>query len=481
MVAPSLQLYEKIRNTKELIKKNKRHLIEDYRNKYPNDFISETEHDKLQQIKPWMESHNKERKLRTINKTHTHLSYSQQSLQTPYDNILILCVDFNDKPAQIPISEIYNKFFTDIPINLTNMPIRSSFKTFWLSNSYNSYNPTGEVHGWYRAPQLYSYYTDNNYSLGDYPNNIQKLVEDVLSLISTDPNIDLQQIDTNNDNHIDYLMIIHAGDDAASTGNVNDVWSHMWEISPKTIKGKIFRYYATTSEYIYHPSFNNDPRRIGVDCHEFGHLLDLPDLYDYSGNSNGVGLFSIMSHGSWLNDGYLPSNLDAWSKFKLGYTNTLTNQNGILQLTDANTSNTNYIFTKDINNTNEYFIIENRQQTSFDYFLPANGMLVWKVNELQPTNDNELCFKVALIQADNMKHLENQINYGDNGDPYPGLTNKRSLGQITTPSTIMCNNTYPSNNFYITSISDSNNTMTFYAYIYNEEICSPPLCDFSMI
>ena len=80
-----------------------------------------------------------------------------------------------------------------------------------------------------------------------------------------------------------------------------------------------------------------------------------------------------------------------------------------------------------------------------------------------------------------MKHLENQINYGDTGDSYPGSTNKRSLGQITTPSTVMCNNTYPSTNFYITNISDSNNIMTFYAYSYNEETCSLPLCTFSIM
>lgn len=481
MVSPSLTLQKKIRNTKTLIKTNKKHLINNYKNKYPNDFITEFEYDKIETIKPYIELYNKNKTLKTIHNHSIKTSQTPQTLQTTHDNILILCVDFYDKPAQIHISDIYNKFFTNIPINIYDNPIRSSFKNFWLTNTYNSYNPTGEVHGWYRAPQSYSYYTDNNYGLGDYPNNTQKLVEDVLNLINDDININLSQIDINNDTNIDYLMIIHAGDDAASTGNVNDIWSHMWVINPKIIKGKIFNYYATTSEYIYSPTYKiNDPRVIGVDCHEFGHLLGLPDLYDYSGNSNGVGLYSLMSHGGWANDGYLPSNLDAWSKFKLGYTNSQINQNGTLTVSNTNTNNINYIFTKDNNNTNEYFIIENRQPTSFDYFLPSNGLFVWKVNELQSTNDNELCFKVALIQADNMKHLENQINYGDSGDSYPGSTNKRSLGQITTPSTIMCDNTYPSNSFYITNISDSNDTMTFYAYTYLEETCSPPSCEFSI-
>ena len=37
--------------------------------------------------------------------------------------------------------------------------------------------------------------------------------------------------------------------------------------------------------------------------HEYGHDLGLPDLYDTSGGENGTAFWTLMSSGSWLNEG----------------------------------------------------------------------------------------------------------------------------------------------------------------------------------
>ena len=61
---------------------------------------------------------------------------------------------------------------------------------------------------------------------------------------------------------------------------------------------------------------------MGVFAHEFGHALGLPDLYDTTYNSEGVGEWSLMGYGSWLGiskDGDRPAHLDAWSKSVLGW------------------------------------------------------------------------------------------------------------------------------------------------------------------
>jgi M6 family metalloprotease-like protein len=71
--------------------------------------------------------------------------------------------------------------------------------------------------------------------------------------------------------------------------------------------------------------FDNDPgsqgiTRIGVICHENGHFLDLPDLYDYGGDSAGVGNFCLMAGGSWNgNYGTQPAHMSAWCKKILGW------------------------------------------------------------------------------------------------------------------------------------------------------------------
>lgn len=478
MVSPHPNLEKKIRNTENLIKQNKRHLIKDHKKNYPDNFISENEYDTYNTIKPHIESV-KPKKLRQIqNQNQTTHQTQHQSLQSPqiHDKILVLCVDFIDKPAQIPISNIYNKFFTDIPIDYFANPTISSFKTYYKENSYNTFIPEGEVHGWYRAPQPYTYYTNNNYGYGNYPNNSQKLFEDIINIASSDINLNFSSLDIDNDSIIDYVMIIHAGDDAASTGNVNDIWSHAWETSPFLINGFGFKYYATTSEYIYDSYYGLDYRKIGIDAHEFGHLLGLPDLYDYSGNSYGAGDYSLMAYGTWSSNGYIPTHLDAWSKFKLGWSNTIiydpSQSNTNITIDNAEINNTNHLFKS--KNSNEYFILENRQHISFDYLLSANGILIWKINELKTYNDNEICYKVGLLQADGQKHLENKINLGDQGDSFPGSYNIRSFNSTTNPNTQLCDGTY--SNLSIINISDSSNTMTFDAIIScnqnNQPICT---------
>ncbi len=45
---------------------------------------------------------------------------------------------------------------------------------------------------------------------------------------------------------------------------------------------------------------------VGVFAHEYGHDLGLPDLYDYYGE-NGTGFWTLMSSGSWMDEGRTPS------------------------------------------------------------------------------------------------------------------------------------------------------------------------------
>ncbi len=54
--------------------------------------------------------------------------------------------------------------------------------------------------GWKRAPNTYSYYTGSNYCLdGGYPNNCQKLAEDVINAI--DGVVDFRNYDNNGDGY----------------------------------------------------------------------------------------------------------------------------------------------------------------------------------------------------------------------------------------------------------------------------------------
>ncbi len=459
MVAPHPDLQKKIRNTKKLVKEKKEHLIPGLVEQFPDQYMTLDDFNIIQEIKPWVET------VKPV-KRRGGPPGSLATMQTSHDRIIILCVDFSDLQAYNSTQTIYDRFF-----GTGYLGNGKTLKNYYLENSYGKYIFDGEVHGWYRAPQPYSYYVNNQNGFGAYPNNAQKLAEDTINIAASDPAITWSSFDNDGDHIIDHIFIVHAGAEAAYTGNVNDIWAHVWAINPMMRNGYGFEYYAMVSEFM---SWVFDAQRTGIDSHEFGHLLGLPDLYDYSGNSNGVGNFSLMSHGSWLDNGFTPCHLDAWSKYFLGFSNTITNPSGTIPVSYTETYDTNYLFTTQV--SNEYFMVENRQNLYYDQFLPANGLLIWKVNESKPNNDNELCFKVALIQADGRRDLENSMNYGDTGDPFPGSTIKRTFGISTTPNTALCSGTLP--NLEINNITDSADVMYFDALL---QICPEISCNLTVI
>ena len=442
MVSPYPDLYRRFNNVDNIVKANKSQFVYGLFTKYPRDYIDIETHSKLDRIKPWIEKSSEIRRIQKISPP----SQSQALQPQIVDRILILCVDFDDRPAQISTQTIYDRFFSSIG---------KSFINYYREVSYNQYIPEGEVHGWFRAPHNTTWYTSDNYGWGTYPFDVRRLVEDVIDIASTDPNINWSSFDNNGNGYLDSIIIIHSGAEAAATGNIDDFWAHVWSIVfPKIIQGKTIDTYALSAEYIA-PTFMDQV--IGVDCHEFGHLLGLEDLYDYSGNSNGIGDYSLMGSGSWTDMGTTPTHLDAWSKYQLGYVIPTENPVGLTYIRETETNSENIKYTTI--DPKEYFMVENRHQKLFDYYLPAYGLLIWHINENQTRNDNELCFKVGLIQADGRRDLENKINYGDGADSFPGWFNNRSFGTTTNPGSILCDGT--AKDMLIDNISDSADTMSF--------------------
>ena len=57
---------------------------------------------------------------------------------------------------------------------------------------------------------------------------------------------------------------------------------------------------------------------IGTIAHETGHTFGLPDLYDTSGNTEGIGEWGIMGSGNYTKANS-PAGFDAWSRAELGW------------------------------------------------------------------------------------------------------------------------------------------------------------------
>ena len=298
MVAPHPELQRKISNTDNIVNANKSQYIPILSAKYPEDYIDLDTHSVLADVKPWIDD-----------TTIVQASLDIKSCWGPFfsiiDNVLVLCVDFSDRIAQTTRQTIEDRFFS-----VTG----NTFLNYYKEVSQSRWIPSGEVHGWYRAPHPYTYYINNDYGRGSYPNNITRLVEDTIDAAITEGLINWASFDTNGDGKIDNLIIVHADGEAAyNTGNTNLFWAQTSStVVQKSAGGKTLSKYSLSAEYMYLGA----TQRSGIDCHEFGHILGLPDLYDYTfaPNSNGTGNYSLMSVGCWGNNGLTPVHLDAWSK-----------------------------------------------------------------------------------------------------------------------------------------------------------------------
>ena len=81
---------------------------------------------------------------------------------------------------------------------------------------------------------------------------------------------------------------------------------------------------ATPSYWIGDYTVEAENGGLGVFAHEFAHDLGLPDFYDTNAGENGTAFWTLMSSGSWMNEGTedigtKPDYMGPWEKLQLGW------------------------------------------------------------------------------------------------------------------------------------------------------------------
>ena len=136
------------------------------------------------------------------------------------------------------------------------------------------------------------------------------------------------------DGYIDHFQAVHAGMGEEVGGGAQGgaaIWSHRWFayynvaglIGPAANKAGGVR--IGNSDY-WVGDYTVEPENggVGVFAHEFGHDLDLPDLYDTNAGDNSTGFWTLMSSGSYGSNGKVdigskPVHMGAWEKMQLGW------------------------------------------------------------------------------------------------------------------------------------------------------------------
>jgi len=316
-----------------------------------------------------------------------------------------------------------------------------SMSHFYSENSRGQTKVQGEVVGWLQLSNDLSEYDEElwlgeEYGVGDG-------IEEALT--KADESVDFSIYDQNGDGIIDNLMVVFVGENDAVNGDgdgdgdesdANAIWPIQWLLqSPhETDDGVTASNFFVCSEHC----------DLGTFAHEFGHNLGLPDLYDSDYSSSGVGFWSLMSSGNYLewNDKPNPAHFDAWSKYKLGWilpTEIDSESQQSHQITLDPVETYGEIIKVPISNY-EYWLIEFRSNKAGDYDrgLPSSGILIWHIdesitNEYGFDNSDEEHPTVKLIQADGYDDLKNGWNEGDAGDPF-GINSV--INNRTSPSAL---------------------------------------------
>ena len=321
---------------------------------------------------------------------------------------------------------------------------KGSVADYFHTCSYGLFQPQFDVVAKVTLSQGYKYYGEHQGSLNDA--HVTDLVREAVDL-AIKQGVDFKAYAS--DGKAPIVSIIHAGPgEHEDYGDDCDdyVWAHF---RPMTVSaGDVdFASYIINNETLRFFKDNVVTEEfltgIGTFCHEFGHALGLPDMYDTNGEVDGKantpGYWDIMDY-QFMYDGYRPTTYSAYERSMLGWlqiTTLTTDGEYVLSPLDDNVSDgeVQAFRIQNPQNPSEYFIFENRRKSNFyaaSYL--GEGMLAWHVDYYparwnQNTVNTQSDFQcVQVIPADgqwqSVKDLnltdENGIRYTYTGDIFPG-------------------------------------------------------------
>ena len=351
---------------------------------------------------------------------------------------LIILVNFADSKFNTskfgPTQTLYSRIANEANYGENNF--KGSISDYFKAQSGGQFLLDFDVAGPVTLPYGYSYYGQNDD--GGYDKRPTKMVREACQAV--DGSVDFSKYDWDDDGEVEEVFVVYAGNGEHDTTNQpNLIWPHMDNLvnyhEELTLDGVTINTYACASE------LNGDKTLsgIGTFCHEFSHCMGFPDMYDTAsdGNNFGMGSWDLMDYGSYNGDGYVPAGYSGYEKMVCGWTTPIEldkpmTVNGMERLADM--GQTYIIYNK--GNRNEYYILENRQQSGFDKYLPGSGLLIervdydkdiWEWNAVNTTNggyypegsstpsynDHQ---RITIFHANNIEYDGNNATY-----PYASL------------------------------------------------------------
>lgn len=336
---------------------------------------------------------------------------------------LVILVEYDQCPfSRTDIHDVFNRMVNEPGFSgfeSTTLPGKKieytgSVRDYYYENSLGIFDPQFDVVGPVKVPYTKDYVNQTD--------NIQTLIK--AALRAADTQLDYSIYDTDGDGEVDMVYFVFSGPGSNYSGNNTKLlWPHAHVVSNQfTLDGVRFRRYACSTEF-YGPEANRNIDGIGTICHEFSHVLGLPDLYDTDYATNGQSIhprnWSVMANGNYLNSSKTPCAYSAYERYAIGFAKPeVITSTGKRELDYIGSTGASYRIDSPM--ANEYFLLENRQKIRWDQYLPGEGLLAFRVDstnttvwEMNTINDNASRNYYELIRA-------TPGATDCDGDPFPG-------------------------------------------------------------
>ena len=271
---------------------------------------------------------------------------------------LTILVDFSDAPAPTSDISVYEEMLNGD--NFSTDGNNGSVKQFYHDVSNGQVNLTNKVFGFFRASKTFAEYDKMTFGVA-----AASILAEALEWVDAQ-GFDFSTLSTDADSTIMAINLMYTG---TPKNWAKGLWYHMGGYDGFTADGvSSIKYSAVSAKF---------PLQIGTVCHENGHMLFWwHDTYHYDGSNEGLGSWDLMCRSRGPNppppNPYFRS-LASWDT-QIPITST------DAELTsEANDINI-YKYVNP-NDSNEFFLIENRLKEGRNSGIPGEGLTIWHIDE----------------------------------------------------------------------------------------------------
>ena len=355
---------------------------------------------------------------------------------------------------------------------------------YYYAQSMGQFNATFDVVGPVTLSHDYAYYGVDSKNIFGYNTGDKdgaKAIAEAVQL--ADSLVDYSQYDKDGDGKVDMVYVIYAGYGENFGADPNTIWPHQYELSEAgyniKLDGKTLDTYACSAEL--YGSEGQKPCGIGPLCHEFGHVLGFADHYNTSSSTDyELGMYDIMDYGAYNDSTNVPPVYNAFERLSLGWMTPRVIHDPADGLTLENIAESNEAYVIPTNAANQYYLLENHQQTGWDKDISGSGLMIthldfdkgsWTNNTVNTTSDHR---RFYLVCADNDGAYDAVVGrVTEKNDLYPYRNNGVVVNDAFTDESTPAAETfgYGMLDHWITDVRNNDGVVTFN---YRANHCKTP-------